>query len=166
MDSYIEHFGTIRIIALIESCHFGMKGTNSMSNPRKQNPSRSDDEWYRIIMDCRKSGLSDAQYCTAHGISKSTLCCAIKRLRQKSFAIPDKSPDVDIYDLTLPKQDVVKVDIVPDIQPPQELIPAVTPHIDNSHMIEISLGDVHIALCNGADPDLVTKTLSALRSFV
>ncbi len=33
------------------------------------------------------------------------------------------NPDVDIYDLTLPKQDVIKVDIVPDIQPPQELIP-------------------------------------------
>lgn len=33
------------------------------------------------------------------------------------------NPDIDIYDLTLPKQDVIKVDIVPDIQPPQELIP-------------------------------------------
>ena len=137
-----------------------------MSNPRKQNPNRSDDEWYHIIMDCRKSGLSDAQYCNAHGISKSTLCCAIKRLRKKSFAIPDKSNDVDIHDLTLPKQDVVKVDIVTDIQPPQEIIPEVTSHIDNSHMIEISLGDVHISLCNGANPDLVARTLSALRSFV
>ena len=61
---------------------------------------------------------------------------------------------------------MVKVDIIPDIQPPQELIPAVTPHLDNSHMIEIKLGDVHISLCNGADPDLVARTLSALRSFV
>ena len=166
MDSYIEHFGMISSNIHIESCHFDMKGTRPMSNPRKQNPSKSDSEWYRIIMDCRKSGLSDAQYCNAHGISKSTLCCAIKRLRQKSFSIPEKSAEVDIHDLTLPKQDVVKVDIIPDIQPPRELIPEVAPHIDNSHMIEISLGDVHISLCNGADPDLVARTLSALRSFV
>ena len=165
MDSYIKHFGMISIIIHIESCHFGMKGTYPMSNPRKQNPRRSDSEWYRIIMDCRKSGLSDAQYCNAHGISKSTFCCAIKRLRQKSFSIPEKSTDVDIHDLTLPKQDVVKVDIVNDIQPPMEYIPEVAPHIDNSHMIEIEIGGAKISLCNGADPELVSKTLMALRRF-
>ena len=136
-----------------------------MSNPRKQLPRRSDEDWYRLIMDCRKSGLSDAQFCRVNGIPNSSFCTAIKRLRKKSFAIPEAG-DVDIYDLTLPKQDVVKVNIVPDIQPPQELIPEVAPHIDNSHMIEISLGDVHISLCNGADPDLVARTLSTLRSFV
>ncbi len=136
-----------------------------MSNPKKQLPRRTDEDWYRLIMDCRKSGLSDAQFCRANGIPNSTFCTAIKRLRKKSFAIPEAG-DVDIHDLTLPRQDVVKVDIVPDIQPPQELIPKVAPHIDNSHMIEIKLGDVHISLCNGADPDLVARTLSALRSFV
>ncbi|MBQ6409340.1 MAG: hypothetical protein IJJ64_15065 [Butyrivibrio sp.] len=58
------------------------------------------------------------------------------------------------------------MDIISDIQPPQRIVPEATPHIDNSHMIEIKLGDVHISLCNGADPDLVARTLSALRSFV
>ena len=126
---------------------------------------RSDEEWYRIIMDCRKSGMSDKQYCHVNNIAASSLWSAIKRLRKKSFAIPE-SAGADIHDLTLPRQDVVKVDIMPDIQPPQEIIPEVAPHIDNSHMIEIKLGDVHISLCNGADPDLVVRTLSALRSFV
>lgn len=136
-----------------------------MSNPRKVSPSRSDEEWYNLIMNCRKSGMSDAQFCRANGIATSTLSCAIKRLRAKSYGIPEHRDD-DIHDLTTSKQDVVKVDIIPDIQPPRELIPEVAPHIDNSHMIEISLGDVHISLCNGADPDLVARTLSALRSFV
>ena len=136
-----------------------------MSNPRKVSPSRSDEEWYNLIMNCRKSGMSDAQFCRANGIATSTLSCAIKRLRAKSYGIPEHRDD-DIHDLTTSKQDVVKVDIIPDIQPPKELIPEVAPHIDNSHMIEISLGDVHISLCNGADPDLVARTLSALRSFV
>ena len=136
-----------------------------MSNPRKVSPNRSDEEWYNLIMNCRKSGMSDAQFCRANGIATSTLSCAIKRLRAKSYGIPGHRDD-DIHDLTTSKQDVVKVDIIPDIQPPRELIPEVAPHIDNSHMIEISLGDVHISLCNGADPDLVARTLSALRSFV
>ena len=43
-----------------------------MSNPRKQLPRRTDEDWYRLIMDCRKSGLSDAQFCRANGIPNST----------------------------------------------------------------------------------------------
>ena len=128
---------------------------------------RSLDEWYRIVTECRQSGLTDEQWCLANGSKKYTLYSAIKRLRQKAYSIPSpwqRMHDV-IHDLTASRQDVVKVDIFPDIQTPQELIPEVAPHIDNSHMIEISLGDVRISLCNGADPILVAKTLSALRSF-
>jgi hypothetical protein len=136
-----------------------------MLNPKKQLSRRTDEEWYRLIMDCRKSGLSDSQFCQANGIPNSSFSTAVKRLRNKSFAIPEVT-DVDIHDLTLQKQDVVKVDIIPDVQSPQKFIPEVSPHIDNSHKIEIKLGDVHISLCNGADPDLVARTLSALRSFV
>ena len=137
-----------------------------MSIHRTQHPHRSDEEWFRIIMDSRKSGMSDAQYCRLHEIPNSSFTTAIKRLRQKSFAIPDPAKDVDIYDLTLPSQDVVKVDIVPDIQPPKDVSPVteVATHLDNSHMIEITMGDVHISLANGADPVLVTRTLSLLRS--
>ena len=57
-----------------------------------------------------------------------------------NYEIP-KSRDLDIHDLAIPKQDVVKVDIVSDIQPPtKEVIPLheVAPHLDNSHMIQIS----------------------------
>lgn len=138
-----------------------------MSNPRKQLPRRSDEEWYRLIMDCRESGLSDARFCRANDIPTSTFCSAIKRLRQKAFAIPEPASNVDIYDLTLPKQDVVKVDIVQDVQPPREtiMVPDTAPHLDNSHMIEIKMGDISISLCNGADPVLVSKTLSLLRSY-
>lgn len=135
-----------------------------MSNPKKQLPRRTDEDWYRLIMDCRKSGLSDAQFCRANGIPNSSFSSAIKRLRGKSFAIPEVS-DADVHDLTLIKQDVVKVDIVSDIRPPQKTAEVVQ-HIDNSHMIEIKFGDVQISLCNGANLELVARTLSALRSFV
>ena len=133
-----------------------------MSDPKHY---RTKDEWFKLVQECRKSGLPDSQWCTLHGIKRHSFNTAIKRLRKCSYAIPPRSSN-DIYDLTIPKQDVVKVDIISDIQPPQRIVPEATPHIDNSHMIEIKLGDVHISLCNGADPDLVARTLSALRSFV
>lgn len=87
-----------------------------MLNPKKQLSRRTDEEWYRLIMDCRKSGLSDSQFCQVNGIPNSSFSTAVKRLRKKSFAIPEVT-DVDIHDLTLQKQDVVKVDIIPDVQP-------------------------------------------------
>ena len=127
-------------------------------------PHRTPDEWFAIIQECRKSGLTDAQWCLANGISRHSFNKAITRLRKRSYSIPSRKPN-DIYDLTPSKQDVVKVDIVPDVRPPMEMVPEVAPHIDNSHMIEIAFGDIHISLSNGADPVLVSKTLSLLRSY-
>jgi hypothetical protein len=131
-----------------------------MANLKRYASRRTDDEWYRIIMDCRKSGLSDTRWCQLNDIRPTTFFTAVKRLRDSSYSIPERTAD-DIYDLTLPSQDVVKVDIVRDIQPPQEYTPKeATSHIDNSHMIEIEIGGAKISLCNGADPELVVKTLS------
>ena len=129
-----------------------------------QKPYRSKEEWFSLIQQCRKSGMTDAQWCLANGISRHTFNNAIKRLRKCAYAIPSRSPR-DVYDLTSSVQDVVKVDIVPDVPLPKEIVPEAAPHLDNSHMIEITFGDIHISLCNGADPVLVSKTLSLLRSY-
>ena len=131
-----------------------------MSNPGY----RTKNEWLSLIEECRKSGMTDAQWCLKNGISRNSFYSAIKRLRKDSYTIPSRqSPD--IYDLTTSKQDVVKVDILSDVRLPEVTLPTATPLLDNSHMIEITMGDVHISLCNGADPVLVSKTLSLLRSY-
>ena len=125
---------------------------------------RSKEEWYALIQECRRSGMTDAQWCLAHGISRHTFNSAIKRLRKCAFAIPPRKPQ-DVYDLTAPMQEVVKLDIVPDATMPKAEMPSASPYLDNSHMIEITFGDIHISLSNGADPVLVSKTLSILRSY-
>ena len=142
--------------------HFGVTRKGAHMSDQKQR--RTNDEWFTLIQQCRKSGMTDAQWCLANGISRNTFNNAIKRLRKCAYAIPSKRSR-DIYDLASPVQDVVKVDIVPDVRPSEEMIPVTAPHIDNSHMIEIDFGDIHISLCNGADPVLVSKTLSILRSY-
>ena len=70
-----------------------------------------------------------------------------------------------MHDLTISKQEVVKVNIINDAIEPKETIPANTMHLDNSHMIEIAFGDYKVSLCNGADPVLVSKNISILRKF-
>ena len=131
-----------------------------MSGPRSY---RTKDEWFALIQEARKSGMTDAQWCLANGISRDAFNKAISRLRKCSYAIPPKSHDA--YDLTVSRPDVVRVDIIPDVHPSKETVPQTELHLDNSHMIEISFGDVHISLSNDADPVLVSKTLSLLRSY-
>ncbi len=131
-----------------------------MSDPKRY---RTKDEWFAIIQEARKSGMTDAQWCSANGISHNSFNTALKRLRKCSFAIPNKSRDT--YDLTVSKQDVVKIDIVPDVMPLKEAAPKAELLLDNSHMIEITFGDVHISLSNNADPVLVAKTITLLRSY-
>ena len=126
---------------------------------------RTKDEWLILIRECCRSGMTDAQWCLANGISRHTFNNAIRRLKKCSYAIPSRSRN-DIYDLTTPQQDVVNVDIFPDGQSPGGYITEVAPHIDTPLKIEITIGDIHIALSNGADPVLVSKTLSLLRTFL
>lgn len=125
---------------------------------------RTKDEWFALIQEARKSGLSDAQWCQLNGISRHSLNTAIKRLRKCAYAIPVRESR-DIHDLTTSNQEVVKLDIVPDVQLPEAKLPVTPQLFDNSHMIEITIGDIHVSLSNGADPVLVSKTLSLLRSF-
>ena len=153
------HFG---VILMANKLHFSVIRKGSpMSDQRLR---RTNEEWLSLIQQCRKSGMTDAQWCLVNGISRHTFYNAVKRLRKCSYEIPPRRPR-DIYDLTSSKQDVVKVDIIPDVLPSKETLPEMAPHFDNSHMIEITFGDIHISPCNGADPVLVSKTLSLLRSY-
>ena len=68
---------------------------------------RTLDEWYKLVTQCRQSGLSDEQWCLCNGIKKYSLYSAIKRLRQKAYAVPKpmRNSHDEIHDLTIPKQD-------------------------------------------------------------
>ena len=50
---------------------------------------RSLDEWMKLVTECRQSGLTDAAWCTEHGISPSSFYNAVTRLRKRACQIPD-----------------------------------------------------------------------------
>ena len=107
---------------------------------RYQSPSRSDEEWFRIINECRRSGLSDSQWCKQHDIRESPFFCAVSRLRKKAYAIPDRNKSIDVLSDSLPKQEVVRIDIEPEplqlSKPePMQVMPAT--YLDNSHTMRI-----------------------------
>ena len=43
----------------------------------KRAPGRSLDEWMKLVTECRQSGLTDAAWCTEHGISPSSFYNAV-----------------------------------------------------------------------------------------
>lgn len=132
---------------------------------RYQSPGRSDEEWFRIINECRRSGLSDSQWCKQHDIRESTFFCAVSRLRKKAYAIPDRDRSIDVLSESLPKQDVVRIDIEPEplqlSRPePMQVMPAT--YLDNSHTIEIDVHGINIRVFNSVDRKLLKTVLSAL----
>ena len=132
---------------------------------RYQSPSRSDEEWFRIINECRRSGLSDSQWCKQHDIRESTFFSAVSRLRKKAYAIPNRDKSIDILPDSLPKQEVVRIDIEPEplqlSKPePMQVMPAT--YLDNSHTIEIDVHGINIRVFNSVDRELLKTVLSAL----
>ena len=71
---------------------------------------RSAQEQYRLIMECRSSGMTDYQWCAANGIKVGTFYSWVKRLKKNyDFDIPER------YRMNIkpsPKQDVVRLDVV------------------------------------------------------
>lgn len=63
-------------------------------------------EQFRLVTECRQSGLSDYQWCKNHGISPNTFYNWVSRLRKKGYALPDRSVNEGI------RQEVVKLNII------------------------------------------------------
>lgn len=131
--------------------------------PRKQSPSRTADQWIQLITECRQSGLSDAAWCEEHDIPRSTFYNTVSRLRKKACQIPEHSGNITSLDLTAPKEPV-EIHLVNEpaahITAPAEQ--EAVPHIDNSHMIEISIGPATIRVSNGSDPELLQAAVMAV----
>ncbi len=136
-------------------------------------PKRTDAEWMDIINTCRRSGYSDAEWCRLNGIPKSSLCNAARRLHQKSYQIPGSVRVMDdpINNLIAPvTQDVVKIDLSQDSVPATyDAVPATveaasaSSFFDNSHTIEIIVGDTTLRISNSANPDLLKLILGSIK---
>jgi transposase-like protein len=124
----------------------------------------STDEQFRLIMECRQSGLSDHQWCLVNDINPSTFYNWINRNRKCGMAIPMSSDNVK--NTSTPLQEVVKVDLVPD----SKSVPAPMQTEQNTCMlpnlatrelpaVEILIGNATIHFFNNTDKSLIETTL-------
>ena len=118
----------------------------------------------KLIMECRSSGLSDYQWCEAHGIHAGTFYNWVSKLRKAGVTIPDS----ESKHLGIPvHQEVVKVDLVPESAPAATILGQntrilSTPATDASVAMEIAMGNSTIRFFNNTNPDLIRITLQCL----
>lgn len=122
------------------------------------------DEQYRLIMECRSSGLTDHQWCMEHDIKPGTFYNWVKRLRKSGCKdipaasrsrIASRKQEIVQIELTEP---VVAEDISPTTVEPQQLRPVMNP----TAMMEILSSDWQIRIPNGTDPVLLRTVLQAI----
>lgn len=112
------------------------------------------EEQYRLIMECRKSGLSDHQWCLNNDINLGTFYNWVSRLRKSnSVDIPDKNP-VSAY--VPADQEVVKIEMNS-----LSASNAIDKSTDASVM-ELVIGSTGLRIPNGTDPMLLAKTIRIL----
>ena len=131
----------------------------------KRAPRRSLDNWLELINECRQSGLTDAAWCEAHGISPSCFYNAVSRLRKKACQIPDPIGKAGTLDLTSHTQDVVQIAIELEL-PPAGLFQNKensSMYLDNSHTIEIEAKGLTIRMSNTVQPVLLKILMDALK---
>ena len=131
-----------------------------MQTTRKQRVPMS--EQIRLITECRRSGMTDADWCREHSIAPSTFYNWVSRCR-KAAADQIPAPSYGHQDSPRPKQDVVAIDLVPDKIPEQSGAPVALQtdmNLDNSHTIEITMRSLSIRI-----KALLTRTFRLLQEF-
>lgn len=135
----------------------------------------SSDEQYRLILECRASGLSDYQWCKEHEINPGTFYTWINRLRRKGCSdIPTATRGQGRISN---KQEVVKLDIpAPPAEIQQESCVIPTGYLPTDQslsqdtfpsqpVIEVALFGATIRIPQGADNDFMERVIRTVKAI-
>ena len=124
------------------------------------------DEQYRLIMECRSSGLTDYQWCLEHNIKPGTFYNWVKRLRQKGCV---DIPSAVGSSRSPVKQEVVKIDLkkpsVPVLEEGEaisESVPYSASVLSGIPVIELFLSGVTVRIPQGTDTGFLEQVLRTL----
>ena len=119
------------------------------------------DDQIKLIMECRRSGLSDYQWCEKNGIYPGNFYNWVSKLRKSGYTFPEPASKSN----ALPNvQEVVKVDLISsgDSEPSLLIEQNVSHDVPApSAMVaaELLIGGITLRLFNGADEHLIKSTL-------
>ena len=127
-------------------------------------------ERYNLVMECRKSGLSDCAWCKERGIPQSTFYNWVVFLRKKGITEIDTVRS-DANAIIPQVQEVVKLDVIPDydessnVPVPKahnEAVAVLAPETSMTPVVEITLNGTTVKFSNDVRPELMKATLQFL----
>lgn len=122
------------------------------------------DEQYRLIMECRTSGLTDHEWCLQHDIKPGTFYNWVKRLRKAGcHEIPNAASHHSPR-----RQEVVKIELTSPDKETGNLIPSFRepePCRMSDGTMELSIAGTVLRIPNGTDPVLLRQILLILRDL-
>lgn len=117
----------------------------------------------KLIMECRRSGLSDYQWCEQNGIHAGTFYNWVSKLKKSGYTIPESESRLAAAPAV---QEVVKVDLVDYSRassPVMEQNAAILASTDTDTVAaELLIGNITLRLYNGADEQLIQNTLRCI----
>lgn len=118
----------------------------------------------KLIMECRRSGLSDYQWCEQNGVHPGNFYNWVSKLRKSGYTFPESSAKSNASPNI---QEVVKMDFIPCQNPESDLMVEQNvscPGADSSPSVaaELLLGNITLRLFNGADEHLIQSTLRSI----
>lgn len=118
----------------------------------------------KLSMECRRSGLSDYQWCEQNGIYPGNFYNWVSKLRKSGYTFPESaaksnaSPNI---------QEVVKMDFIQCRNPESSLM--AEQNVSHSGVCsspavaaELLIGNITLRLYNGADVHLIQSTLRSI----
>ena len=125
------------------------------------------DEQYRLITECRASGMTDYQWCIAHNIKPGTFYNWVKRLRQSgNIDIP-----VPAGNKELAKQAIVEIHLgqpsaaVPASGMLSDAFTGTSPISSQSPVLELAMAGAVLRIPQGTDPALLEQVLFILKGM-
>lgn len=120
------------------------------------------DDQIRMIMECRRSGLSDYQWCEQNGVYPGNFYNWVSKLRKQGYTFPKSEAKANV----LPNiQEVVKVELIQPQEHSRKMEQnASQPETSNSPTIaaELLMGGITLRLFNGVDENLIQNTLRCI----
>ena len=120
-------------------------------------------EQVELIMECRRSGLSDYQWCQSRGIHPGTFYNWVSKLRKAGYQIPDSENRTAALPVT---QEVVKLEMVEStVSTPAKMEQNVSSVLDPTFpgiAAEIECGDFKVRFYQGVDAASIQSILHCI----
>ena len=113
----------------------------------------------KLVMECRRSGKTDAQWCIENGIRPATFYNWVSRLRKRGCDIPESNRNE--LELQAQHQDVVLLDVIP--KSPTLVVNDKQSASVSSNSMFLEINGARLTIPNGADPSLLTQVILAMR---